>query len=32
LQSFGLLGLLGPTIMAVLLALWREWANRRSLT
>jgi predicted PurR-regulated permease PerM len=28
LQSFGLLGLfLGPTIMAVLLALWREWAK-----
>ena len=28
LESFGLLGLfLGPTIMAVLLALWREWAK-----
>jgi predicted PurR-regulated permease PerM len=28
LESFGLLGLfLGPTIMAVLLALWREWAR-----
>ncbi len=28
LESFGLLGLfLGPTIMAVLLALWRDWAE-----
>ena len=28
LESFGLLGLfLGPTVMAVLLALWREWAK-----
>src|SRR4029077_892075 len=28
LESFGLLGLfLGPTIVAVLLALWREWAK-----
>src|SRR6202163_896468 len=28
LESFGLLGLfLGPTIMAVLLALWRDWAK-----
>jgi predicted PurR-regulated permease PerM len=28
LESFGLLGLfLGPTIIAVLLALWREWAK-----
>ncbi|HEY6259565.1 MAG TPA: AI-2E family transporter [Xanthobacteraceae bacterium] len=28
LESFGLLGLfLGPTILAVLLALWREWAK-----
>ena len=27
-ESFGLLGLfLGPTVMAVLLALWREWAK-----
>jgi predicted PurR-regulated permease PerM len=31
LESFGLLGLfLGPTIMAVLLALWREWAKPES--
>jgi predicted PurR-regulated permease PerM len=30
-ESFGLLGLfLGPTIMAVLLALWREWAKAES--
>jgi predicted PurR-regulated permease PerM len=28
LESFGLLGLfLGPTVLAVLLALWREWAK-----
>ena len=28
LETFGLLGLfLGPTIMATLLALWREWAK-----
>jgi len=31
LESFGLLGLfLGPTIMAVLLALWRDWAKPES--
>jgi predicted PurR-regulated permease PerM len=28
LESFGLLGLfLGPTLIAALLALWREWAK-----
>jgi predicted PurR-regulated permease PerM len=31
LETFGLLGLfLGPTLMAVLLALWREWARSGS--